>query len=162
MHADIGERERRTHLTRIQHPVAWVDGEQLLGQPRPVDRVHAPELVADHELAQRLDHRVVAIRVAHRMHDIRALGEAQQLGGVAGCRGERLLGDDVLAGFQGGAAVRQVQRVGGADVDHVDIVGGDELLGRAVDARDSESLSIAPGDGGRCRGDAGDRHAQAS
>ena len=52
-----------------------------------------------------------------------------QLGGAGGVERDRLLADDVLAGVERRAGQRQVQVVRGADVDDVDLVGGDQLLG---------------------------------
>ena len=69
---------------------------------------------------------------------------------------ERLLADDVLAGRQRGLGERQVQVVGRADVDDVDVVGAHELLGRGERAPDAELGGGLLGAGGRGGGDADD------
>ena len=54
-----------------------------------------------------------------------------ELGGAGGVEGDRLLADDVLARLEGGGRERHVQVVGRADVDDVDLVGGDQLARRS-------------------------------
>jgi len=132
--------------------MAGIDSEQLIAQPHSTHRLHLAELPARDQLTQRLDHRVVAISVAEGMDQSTLLGQPQEHLGVGERRAQRLLRDDVLAGIQRGPAQREMQHVGRTDVDDIDSVAGDQLLGAGKDLGHSEPRGVPFGDLARsCR-----------
>ena len=78
----------------------------------------------------RLAHgRVVAVGERDRCDQAGVARRVGEAGGAGGVERDRLLDDDVLAGRDRGECKRQVEVVRGADVDDVDRLGGDQLLG---------------------------------
>jgi hypothetical protein len=136
--ADVRERPRSAAEIGLDAPVVVLRAQQPVLQVGAVDQADRAALPGAHALA-RLAHRgVVAV-------DERDGGDLARIGGRVrdGLRGERvhrdrLLEDHVLAGGQGGFGERHVQMIGRADVDDIDVVGGDHFLGVVVGALGSE------------------------
>jgi hypothetical protein len=75
-------------------------------------------------------------------------GDSEQLAGLfrggnhlfafGGGASDRLLDQDMLAGFEGGQGHGEVQVVGNSQADRLDVVAGEEVLVVAVDGRHGE------------------------
>src|SRR5581483_871468 len=99
--------------------------------------------------ADQLDHDLVPLEAEGAGHDlgdeVRVLaGGGEHAVGLGGAEAQPGLGQDVLAGGQGGEQDRAVQVGPGADEDGVDVGVGDDLLPVGVGARDV----VLAGDGG--------------
>ena len=128
--ADVGEGPGGAAQSGVDPPVVVVRREQpVLQVPAVHERDGAGGPVGDP--GARLPHRrVVPIDERHRQHAAAVACGRRELAGTLLVESDRLLADDVLAGTQGGERVGDVQVVGSADVDDVDRIGGDQVLGR--------------------------------
>src|SRR5690606_30844292 len=162
---DPGRQQRpgRVHLGRVaQHHLrqaddvdpqvedraaAEVEGEQPVLRVEVArrtevgdDAAHLPDRAVGQELAQPDDRRLEAR--PHRLHrEDAALARRRHDGlGTRERRGERLLHEQRLAGLEHRAAVRDVPRVRGGDVDGVHLVVGEQRLVAAVRPRDAVAL----------------------
>ena len=127
--ADVGEGARGAAERRVDAPVVVLG----VGQPvLQVGAVHEPDRAggagAD-AVARLADRGVVAVDERHRGGGAGGGGRVDEPRRAGEVGRERLLADHVLAGGQGGLGERQVEVVRGADVHHVDVGRGDELLG---------------------------------
>ncbi|MDH6706256.1 hypothetical protein P3T27_002979 [Kitasatospora sp. MAA19] len=68
--------------------------------PHRVEELNVADLAAVHQFADPAHHRGVAEGVVAHQHQPAALGQVDQLGGLGGGGGDRLLHQDVLAGLQ--------------------------------------------------------------
>jgi hypothetical protein len=136
--ADVRERTRRAAELVVDAPVRVVGSQEPVLQIRAVQQMDRAGPSCSHALARLADGRIEAVderdaRVEARLR--RELGEPLGAGEVGG---ERLLAHDVLARLERRLGERQVEVVGGADVDDVDVGVADELLGRVERARGAE------------------------
>ena len=86
------------------------------------------------DLLDEADRRDAAVVVADEVRDTRRLDRRHHFLALGGGAGERLFGDDHLAGLGGGDGDVVVQVVGHADVDQVDVRPGDQRPPVGLDA----------------------------
>ena len=128
---DVRERARRAAQLGIDPPVVVLGAEQPILEVSAVDQPRASSRLP--EPGARLPHgRVIAVDKGNGDHRRRRAGGSEQFICAARVERDRLLADDVPARRERREAERNMQVVRGADVDDVDIVGGDQLLGAAV------------------------------
>ena len=128
--SDVGEGPGRPAGLGVDAPVVIVGPEQPVLQIPAVEKAQVAEagVGAGAGLA---NGRVVAVGEGDRRDQAGVARRVGEAGGAGGVERDRLFDDDVLAGRDRGERERQVQVVRGADVDDVDRLGGDQLLGAA-------------------------------
>src|SRR5260370_1351460 len=109
---------RSTPLAVPRVPVLFE--EQPVLQVVPRDQAHLTERALADQAVDVLADWIEAKVVVRRVHAPAALGDLEQVGGLGGRHGERLLADDMLAGAQRRARVLVMQVVGGGDMDDLD------------------------------------------
>ena len=129
MGADVGEGARRTAKAGVDAPVVVLGREQPVLEVRAVKESDGSGRAAPDALPRLPQGRVVAVDEGHEPGRARAPGRAHQRRSALGVDRERLLADDALPRRQSRLGERGVQVVRDADVDDVDGVGSDELLG---------------------------------
>ena len=140
--ADVGEGARRSAGLLVDAPVVVVLVEEPVLQVGAVHQAQRTGGAGAHPLPGLPDSRVVAVDERHRVRPARLERRRREAPGSVRVERERLLADHVLAGLERALGELDVEVVGSADVDDVDIVGLDELLRGVEGALGAE----------RCRG----------
>jgi hypothetical protein len=120
--ADVAHRARRPAGLGVEPPVPVVVPEQPILQVRAVDEVDRPERARREERASVLDEREVAIGEADTRHQVRDPGSGGEILRLRQVERQRLLGQDVLPGFERGGRDGVVEPVRRAVVDDVDLL----------------------------------------
>ena len=157
--ADVRERPRGAAEVGVDAPVVVVGRGEPVLQVAPVDQPDGTERPGADAGARLADDGMEAV-------DERDGGDAtgrarcgDQLAGLRRAHRQRLLADDVLAVGERERGEVRVEMVRRADVEHVDVVGGRQLLGRRVGLLGAEpGRGLARALGGR-GDDAGERGA---
>ena len=151
MHADVGERPIRTAFTGLATPAGGRTAGLPILQVGAVQQMQPSGLPGSHARPGLAHRRVEPVDERHRRHPVaRRGGQRARIG--KGCR-QRLLANHRLAGGKGAVRQRRVQRVRGADVHHVNVVGGDQFLSGGGRSQRAQSVGSS---GGPLRG--GRRH----
>ncbi len=127
--ADVGEGARAAAEGGVDAPVGVARRQQPVLQVGAVDAADVAELAGGDQLARVADDGVVAVDERDRDEAAGVGGVARELLGLGAVERDRLLADDVLAVLERELGQRRVQVVRRADVQHVDVVGGRQLLG---------------------------------
>src|SRR5205814_7875011 len=126
VHADVAERAGGAAQARVDPPVAVLRPGQPVLQIAAVQQVQG---AAARDAGAGFPHGgIEAVDEGYGGHESGRGGQVGQVPCAGEVGREGLLADHVLAGGQRALDERDVQVVGGADVDEVDVVGGQQFL----------------------------------
>ena len=127
--ADVGEGPGGAAQSGVDPPVVVIGRKQPVLQIPPVDEGDGARRSGG-DPGPCLPHgRVVPVDERHRQHAAALARSSRELTGTLLVKRDRLLAENVLAGTKGGERVGDVQMVGRADMDDVDRIGLDQVLG---------------------------------
>jgi hypothetical protein len=118
--ADVADGAQGTTVFGLEPPVPVRVEQQPILEIVAGDEPHVADRVAGDHLAQVLVDRVEADVEVHSGDSVRGIRDPDELCGLRGRHGERLLADDVPAGGQDGLDLRVVEVVRRRDVDDLD------------------------------------------
>ena len=136
MRADVAHRAQLSGPLGLEAPVPVGRLREPVLQVAAVDVPDLAQLACADARARLLHDRVEADVEVRAVDEARLLGALEKLRRLLGGQRERLLADDVLAGFERRQHLRVVEVVRRREVHDVDLLVGEHGLVRLVDRRD--------------------------